>query len=83
MGFPRHPSAKADASNEIVEAQGASLDAALVIEVPEEVSLRRLARTSCMPGVRAAITRVDAPPSSNWTCDVCGGEVVGRSRRQR
>jgi adenylate kinase len=76
-GFPRNVG-QADALNEIVEAQGETLDAALVIEVPEEVSLRRLlGRRVCTQCGRNY--SVDAPPTSNWTCDVCGGEVVGRS----
>ena len=77
-GFPRNVD-QADALNEIVEASGGgSLDAALVIEVPEEVSLRRLlGRRVCTQCGRNY--SVDSPPNSNWTCDVCGGEVVGRS----
>jgi len=76
-GFPRNVD-QADALNEIVEAQGETLDAALVIEVPEEVSLQRLlGRRVCTQCGRNY--SVDAPPTNNWTCDVCGGEVVGRS----
>jgi adenylate kinase len=77
-GFPRNV-LQADALNEIVcEAQGVPLDAALVIEVPEEVSVRRLlGRRVCSKCGRNY--HVDSPPSNNWTCDVCGGEVVGRS----
>ena len=76
-GFPRNVD-QADALNEIIEEQGGSLDAALVIEVPEEISLQRLlGRRVCSQCGRNY--SVDAPPTHNWTCDACGGEVVGRS----
>ena len=39
--------------------------------------LERLAgRRVCATAART--TRVDAPPDDDWTCDVCGGEVVQR-----
>ncbi|HZA19425.1 MAG TPA: adenylate kinase [Actinomycetota bacterium] len=76
-GFPRSIP-QAEALDEILAAQGVGLDAAVVIEVPEEVSLRRiLGRRVCSSCGRNY--HVDAPPKEDWTCDVCGGEVVPRS----
>ena len=76
-GFPRSLN-QAEALDQILAAQGASLDAALVIEVPEEVSLRRLlGRRACKECGRNY--SLDAPPMVNWTCDRCGGEVVERA----
>lgn len=76
-GFPRSLN-QAEALDEILGAQGAALDAALVIEVPEEVSLRRLlGRRACKECGRNY--SLDAPPMVNWTCDRCGGEVVERA----
>jgi adenylate kinase len=76
-GFPRNLD-QAEALNEISEATGGPLDAALVIEVPEDMSLRRLlGRRVCTQCGRNY--HIDAPPSKNWTCDRCGGEVVGRA----
>jgi adenylate kinase len=76
-GFPRNVD-QAEALNEISAATGGALDAALVIEVPEDVSVRRLhGRRVCSQCGRNY--HVDAPPTKNWTCDVCGGEVVGRA----
>lgn len=75
-GFPRSvPQAKA--LDAILADEDRSLDAALVLDVPEEVSLQRLT------GRRACTTcgrnySVDSPPEDNWTCDTCGGEVVAR-----
>jgi adenylate kinase len=76
-GFPRSIP-QAEALDEILAAQGVSLDAAVVIEVPEEISLRRiLGRRVCTSCGRNY--HVDAPPKEDWTCDACGGEVVPRS----
>lgn len=76
-GFPRNL-AQAEALDEILSAQGTSLDAALAIEVPEEVSLRRLlGRRACSECGRNY--HLDSPPKTDWTCDVCGGDVVERT----
>jgi adenylate kinase len=75
-GFPRNL-LQADALDEYLAGKGTELDAALVIEVPEEVSLRRITgRRACSKCGRNY--HVDSPPKDNWTCDVCGGEVVAR-----
>lgn len=75
-GFPRNI-AQAEALDDILEEQGCALDAALVIEVPEEVSLRRLTgRRVCSQCGRNY--HVDAPPSNDWNCDRCGGKVEAR-----
>ena len=79
-GFPRNL-AQADALDEILAEQGASLDAALALEVSEEVSLHRLAgRRVCRQCGRNY--HVDTPPKDDWTCDRCGGRVVQRSDDQ-
>ncbi len=47
------------------------------LEVPTEVVLHRLAgRRVCIDC--GANYSVDSPPRLNWTCDICGGEVVQR-----
>ena len=75
-GFPRNL-LQADALDEYLAGKGTELDAALVIEVPEEVSLRRITgRRVCTQCGRNY--GVDSPPKVDWTCDVCGGEVVAR-----
>lgn len=76
-GFPRNVD-QADALEKTLADQGHKLDAALVLEVPEEVSTRRiLGRRVCSNCGRNY--HIDSPPSSNWTCDTCGGEVVERT----
>ena len=76
-GFPRSLK-QAEALDAILEKQGKALDAALVIEVPEEVSLRRLlGRRACEDCGKNY--HIDNPPMVNWTCDRCGGKVVERA----
>jgi adenylate kinase len=53
------------------------LDLVLNVEVPTETILDRIAgRRVCVNC--AANYHVNHRPESNWTCDVCGGEVVQR-----
>jgi len=53
------------------------IDAAVDIEVPTIQAMRRLAgRRVCIDC--GANYSVSAPPKMNWTCDVCGGEVIQR-----
>lgn len=76
-GFPRNVG-QARALDALLADSGAAIDAALVVEVPEEVSLRRiLGRRACSNCGRNY--HLDAPPEKNWTCDACGGEVVERT----
>jgi adenylate kinase len=73
-GFPRTV-AQADALLEITKPIG--IDLAVNLEVPTEVVLKRLAgRRVCVDC--GANYSVDKPPTYDWTCDVCGGEVVQR-----
>ncbi len=54
------------------------LDAVLVIDVPEEVSLRRiLGRMTCTQCGRNY--SLDLPPENGSLCDACGGEVARRA----
>jgi adenylate kinase len=53
------------------------IDAAVDIEVPTIQAMRRLAgRRVCVDC--GANYSVSLPPKMNWTCDVCGGEVIQR-----
>jgi adenylate kinase len=76
-GFPRNV-AQAEALDALLADRGQSLDAALVIEVPEEVSLRRITgrRVCSSCGTNYS---VGAPPKQDWTCDRCGGRVEART----
>ncbi len=75
-GFPRDH-VQAEVLDEFLVKDDRPLDGAIVVEVPEKVSLRRiLGRRVCTQCGRNY--SVDMPPKVNWTCDRCGGEVVGR-----
>ncbi|MGH2693209.1 MAG: adenylate kinase [Actinomycetota bacterium] len=76
-GFPRNLQ-QAKALEEILTERGVELDAAIVIEAPEEVSVRRLlGRRVCSSCGRNY--HVDVPPKEDWKCDACGGDVVPRN----
>jgi adenylate kinase len=76
-GFPRNIE-QAKALDAFLSERGIALDAALVLEVPEEVSLHRLmGRRVCSNCGRNY--HVDHPPKEDWKCDVCGGAVVARA----
>jgi adenylate kinase len=66
---------QAEALADLVEPQ--QIDLVLDIEVPTAQVLRRLAsRRVCVDcGTNYSVSQ---PPMLNWTCDVCGGEVVQR-----
>ena len=57
------------------------LDAAVDIEVPTTQVLRRLAARRVCVDCGANYSTV-TPPLINWTCDVCGGEVIQREDDQ-
>jgi adenylate kinase len=73
-GCPR-TIAQAERLDEILDP--GRLDLVIDLEVPTSVVLKRLAsRRVCVDcGTNYSVT---APPSVNWTCDVCGGEVIQR-----
>ena len=53
------------------------IDLALDLEVDTEVVLKRLASRRVCSDCGANYS-TETPPKFNWTCDVCGGEVVQR-----
>lgn len=76
-GFPRHLG-QAQALERLTTELGNPLDAALLLDVPEEVSLHRvLGRTVCSGCGRNY--HVDSPPKEDSICDACGEPVVERS----
>jgi adenylate kinase len=73
-GFPRTVH-QAESLWEMLLPRG--VDLAIDMEVDTEVVLKRLAgRRVCVDC--GANFSIDAPPRRNWTCDICGGEVVQR-----
>lgn len=73
-GFPR----TVRQAEELERVLGAeALDLVIDLDVPTEIVVRRIAgRRVCVSC--GATYHVDAPPKQDWTCDVCGGEVLQR-----
>ncbi|HEY6531519.1 MAG TPA: adenylate kinase [Acidimicrobiales bacterium] len=70
-GFPRTVG-QAKALSEF-----ATIDVAVDLDVPEAVVVQRIStRRVCSSCGR--IYSTEQPPSHDWTCDTCGGEVVQR-----
>jgi adenylate kinase len=73
-GFPRTLPQAEELERVLI---GHPLDIVLDIEVPTETILDRIAgRRVCVSC--GATYHVNARPSTDWTCDVCGGDVVQR-----
>jgi adenylate kinase len=72
-GFPRTV-AQAEALAAITDGE---LEMVIDLDVPTEVVLPRLAGRRVCKNCGTNYS-VDEPPTSNWTCDKCGGEVVQR-----
>lgn len=61
----------------MLDEEGMPLDLTIDLEIKEEDALARLA-TRRVCSTCATIYSTSRPPSINWTCDNCGGEVVQR-----
>ena len=53
------------------------LDLVIDLDVPTEIVLHRIAGRRVCSNC-GTVYHVDNPPKKNWTCDVCGGEVIQR-----
>jgi adenylate kinase len=73
-GFPRTVG-QAEALAELTVDE--PLDVAIDLEVPEEIVLERISKRRVCVDCGTNYS-VQTPPRYNWTCDVCGGEVVQR-----
>ncbi len=73
-GYPRTPG-QAEALTEVTA--DAPFDVAVNLEVPEAVVIERISSRRVCSNC-GAIYSTERPPTSNWTCDRCGGEVVQR-----
>jgi adenylate kinase len=74
-GFPRTVH-QAEELDEVLAPRG--LDLAIDLEVDMAVVLKRLASRRVCVNCGANYS-VDAPPKINWSCDICGNEVIQRA----
>ena len=73
-GFPRTVG-QANRLDEILKPS--AIDVVVSLEIPTSVVVGRIAqRRTC--SVCGRVYATTAPPKVDWTCDVCGGEVIQR-----
>ncbi len=81
-GFPRTlPQARA--LDEALDLRGKRVNAALYINVPDEVLLDRLSGRLTCPNCGHTYHEKFAPPKKPGICDVCGGELYQRNDDKR
>lgn len=77
-GFPRNIP-QAEALDELLEELNMSLDAVILVDVPDDVLVKRLSgRRSCPECGKVHNIHYD-PPSEEGVCDRCGGTLVERA----
>lgn len=82
-GFPR-TLPQAEALDKILGAQGKNIDHAVLVDVPDEELIKRLAgRRTCKSSECGAMFHVIFnPPKQEGVCDKCGGELYQRADDQ-
>ena len=76
-GFPRTKD-QAEALDTALEGLGTKLDRVLLLEVPKDVLIPRLAGRRVCRSCNASYHVETKPPKMDGVCDVCGGQVVQR-----
>ncbi|WP_329329886.1 adenylate kinase [Streptomyces mirabilis] len=77
-GFPRNVQ-QAESLDQLLETEGIKLDAVLVLEVPEDEVVKRIAgRRICRNDSSHVFHVTYNPPKKEGVCDVCGGELYQR-----
>ena len=76
-GFPR-TIPQAERLTEALEARGEALDAAIDVEVQDEIIIDRMAGRRVCPKCGASYHVVTIPPKKEGICDVCGAELITR-----
>jgi len=77
-GFPRTID-QAEALRKLFTEQGKAIDAALLIDAPENELVRRLSSRWTCRGCQAIYNIISNPPQQKGKCDICGGELYQRS----
>lgn len=77
-GFPRSIP-QAEKLTEALTASGQELDAAVNIDVPDEVIIGRMGGRRVCPKCGASFHVVAVPPKKEGICDACGAELIIRA----
>lgn len=77
-GFPRTV-AQADALQEMLVAQGELVEHVVMLDVPHDLIVDRIAGRRSCPADGAVYHVKSAPPAKDGVCDVCGGALVQRA----
>ena len=76
-GFPRNV-AQADILAELLAKNGVTLRCALLLDVPDEVVVRRISGRRVCPACGAGFNVDTLPPKQEGICDACGAALVIR-----
>ncbi len=76
-GFPR-TLVQAEALGPLMKDAGRSLDAVVVLEVPDEELVKRISGRRSCPSCNAVYNVYFDPPEEEGVCDDCGAELVQR-----
>jgi adenylate kinase len=77
-GFPRTPE-QARVLEEALRSRGESIDAVLLLTVPEEALIQRVVGRQTCRNCQTAYNIYYFPPRQEGMCDQCGGELYQRS----
>jgi adenylate kinase len=77
-GFPR-TEAQAVGLDALLAVRNLSVDLAVLLEVPDEVIIRRISGRLFCPGCGANYHRESLPPKKAGACDSCGGKLETRA----
>ncbi len=76
-GFPRNVP-QAEILAELLQKTGVTLRCALLLDVPDDVVVRRISGRRVCPKCGAGFNVDTLPPKQDGICDVCGAELVVR-----
>lgn len=77
-GFPR-TTVQAEALDELLAAQGQKIDAVVVVDVPDDLLVRRIAGRRSCPKCGAVYNVHFQPPKQEGVCDRCGNALTQRA----
>lgn len=77
-GFPR-TTAQAEALDRILADEGQRIDAVVLVDVPDDILVRRIAGRRTCPACGAGFNVHFQPPEQPGICDRCGAELTQRA----